>query len=310
MNALYRVTAFWYTRIPAFLLLVFTLLAGYTVLFGVPGQTELYVLILALSLAIEQGRPCGAWYTFGFHPRWMGRQIVGGLFLSLGFIGIIGCSALLTGARWQVAEISPGFPDVVQTLSLLAWYAAGEEIVFRGVVFQSLYERFGSAIAILVTAVPFAIAHFGNPGVSAIAILNLVLVGVLFAAMYIHTRSLWLPCAFHFGWNAAQLYLLGSPVSGLYFGRPLLELVPVESPAYHLWMGGTFGIEGGLVTTLLLLVGLGIVSLPWFAQVPPELAARLFKRRYAEALVLDLLRFPWRTVPDIKTKTALRNPCP
>lgn len=310
MGTLYRVTAFWYTRIIAFLLLVFIVLAGYTVLWGVPGQAVMYGLILIVSLLIEQARPCGAWYTFGVHPRWTGRQLGGGLLLSIGFIGTIGCSALLTGAHWKVADFSPALPDVLQTLSLLAWYAAGEEIVFRGIVFQSLYERFGSAVAIFVTSVPFAIAHFSNPGVSTIAVINLLLVGILFALMYIYTRSLWLPWAFHFGWNAAQLYILGSPVSGLYFGSPLLEIVPVDSRAYQLWMGGAFGIESGLATTVLLLIGLGVVSLPLFAQVPPELAARLFKRRYAEALVLQVLRFPWSTVSDTEAKSALRNPCP
>lgn len=308
MNALYRVTAFWYTRILLFVLPAVFGPVVYALIFVIPGQGAVYAFLLVLSLAIEQGRPCGAWYTFGVQPRYMLRQIAGGLLLGTGFIVLIGCGAWLAGARWQAA-VTPGLPGALHTLSVLALYAAGEEIVFRGIVFQSLYERFGGPVAILVTSLPFAIAHFANPGVSVVAVLNLILVGILFALMYIHTRSLWLPWAFHLSWNAAQMYLLGSPVSGLYFGQPLLELVPVDSGIYRLWIGGAFGIESGLATTVLLLAGLGLVSLPWFAQVAPELAARLFRRRYAEALVTDVLRFPWSRVPE-GGRTALQNPCP
>lgn len=294
MDSIYRLTAFWYTRIGAFLLLAALCISVYGWAVGFFNQ-EIYLLLLVVSLAVEQGRKEGAWYAIGLHYRWALRHIAAGVLLSIGSIACIGGIAVALGADWRMAATLPDWNEVGWRLSMLAWAAAGEELLFRGVVFQALFERFGSVITVACMSLLFSAVHALNPSISALAFANVLLAGTLFSLMYIHTRSLWLPWAFHFGWNAAQHYLLASPVSGWALGYPLLELRSSEGgELYSLVLGNDFGIEGGLATTCILVLVMGVVSLPVFAKVPPELAARLFKRRYAESEIRAAFRFPWR----------------
>lgn len=293
MEKIYRITAFWYTRIIAFVLLLVLCVGVYGWAVGFANE-EVYVLVLAVSLLVEHGRKQGAWYALGLHYRWATQQILTGLAFALVCIASIGGVAVVLGATWGAAETMPTLPVLAGQLAMLAWAAAGEELLFRGVVFQALFERFGSAVAILLMSVLFSAVHLFNPSMSTLAFVNVLLAGAVFSLMYVHTRSLWLPWAFHFGWNAAQYYLLASPVSGWWFGYPLLELRAGEGGAlYQLALGDSFGIESGLATTVVLLVVMGVVSLPAFAKVPPELAARLFKRQYAESALRAACRVPW-----------------
>lgn len=294
MDSVYRITAFWYTRIGMFLLLVALCVGVYGWAVGFFSQ-EIYLFLVVVSLAVEQGRKGGAWYTIGLHYRWALQHIVVGVFLAIGSVVCIGGIAVVLGADWQLAATIPDWSEVGGRLAMLAWAAAGEEVLFRGIVFQALFERFGGAVAVICMSLLFSVVHLFNPSMSALAFANVLLAGVLFSLMYIHTRSLWWPWAFHFGWNAAQHYLLASPVSGWSLGYPLLELHAEGSGGlYRLMLGGDFGIEGGLAATCIVVLLLGVVSLPAFATVPPELAAKLFKRRYAESELQAVFRFPWR----------------
>ncbi len=292
MNIRYRLTAFWYTRTLLFLLCSAGVLAAVLILYPYTEQEWLYAIILAVSLATEQARKEGGYVLLGFPAQWMVRHVGYGLALGVGMIGLVGAAAVLFGAQWHAAGgISTS--ALLGDMAILAILAAGEEIVFRGVVFQALYERFGAAITVVLTSFVFALAHVPNPGITIVAVVNIFLAGVLFSLMYTSTRALWMPWAFHFGWNAAQHFLLGSPVSGYSMGTPLFELIAPNSELYRIFIADAFGAEGGLLATVLLLVGLGVVLLPKVAQPAPELAARLFKRQYAESAVRYTLRVPW-----------------
>lgn len=307
MNILYRLSAFWYTRVVLFLLLVAG--ASYAALrlhlfpAGM-GQEGAYALVLLVSLAVEAVRKDGSYVLLGFPARWMLRHTLWGLGLSLLSIVAIGTAAALLGAQWHAAESTVDFGIIARDLAVFAILAGGEEVLFRGVVFQALYERFGSALTVVLTSLAFAAAHLFNPSVTTIAIVNIFLAGVLFSLMYVHTRALWLPWAFHFGWNAAQHYLLGSPVSGFNMGAPVLEVVAPDSTLYRILLGGWFGIEGGLVASVVLVAGIAVVSLPKVAQVAPELAARLFRRQYAESMFRYSIRVPWGRAADTTANTA------
>lgn len=87
--------------------------------------------------------------------------------------------------------------------SLLA--PVGEEMLFRGVVFHSLQEkwRLGSGGAIVSSSLLFALVHF-----SPLALLPLFFIGVAFAAMYVRTGSLWVPIGMHVTNNAVNFVLL------------------------------------------------------------------------------------------------------
>ena len=311
MNILYRLTAFWYTRTALFLLLVVAAVIGTSQLFPYMGPEALYGIILVVSLALEQMRKSGSYVLLGFPAQWMLRQTGYGLAIALAMIVLIGVVAVVFGAQWQPGGTAIALGVVLSDVLVLAVLAGGEEIVFRGVAFQALYERFGAALTVVLTSLLFAVAHLANPSITFVAVLNIFLAGVLFSLMYTNTRALWMPWAFHFGWNAAQHILLGSPVSGYSMGTPLFELIAPDSELYRIFIADDFGIEGGLLASVLLLAGIGAVSLPQVAQPAPELAARLFRRQYAESMVRHTLRVPWgRPATGSPVERSVTNRCP
>jgi len=133
-------------------------------------------------------------------------------------------------------------------IGLLLPAALAEELIFRGVPMVLLSQAFGRATAILALALPFALAHLLNPGITALAVGNIALAGVFLGTAFYLPGGLWTATGAHLGWNAT-LAVFGAPVSGLPFAIPWLDYVP-GGPT---WLtGGGFGPEGGLTATLVL----------------------------------------------------------
>ena len=140
---------------------------------------------------------------------------------------------------------------------LLASGALTEEILFRGVVFRLIEEWAGTWIALAVSAIIFGAVHAANPGASWISTLAIALeAGVLLAAAYVVTRSLWLPIGLHFGWNYFEGPVYGTQVSG----HAILTSAITSHVSGSAWLtGGSFGPEAGLYavfTCLLAAIGL------------------------------------------------------
>lgn len=88
------------------------------------------------------------------------------------------------------AEEYQGVTDMVglggwAVLSVVVCAPLLEEILFRGLVFESCRERFGSGAAVLISALMFGIIH----GV-AVQIINAFVVGLIFGYIYLRTHSL------------------------------------------------------------------------------------------------------------------------
>jgi membrane protease YdiL (CAAX protease family) len=143
----------------------------------------------------------------------------------------------------------------------------GEELLFRGYAFQLLVRSVGPFATILPTSVIFGLMHSGNRDANTLGIVNTVAWGILLGYAVWRTGALWLSIGLHFGWNVA-LPLLGSNLSGFTMGVTGYTL---EWNVGVLWSGGGYGVEGGLLTT-------GIVVALFFALrrlIPrPEVTGR------------------------------------
>lgn len=128
-----------------------------------------------------------------------------------------------------------------------------EEMFFRGYVMSTMANRGNNKWVIYVaSALIFSIAHGANPNVSILGLVNIALVGILFAYMFNATNSLWLPIGYHITWNYFQGNVFGFAVSG----TAPNGIYNVEIAEGHDWLtGGAFGLEGGLLATLLILTG-------------------------------------------------------
>ncbi|MFC2131839.1 lysostaphin resistance A-like protein [Bacteroidota bacterium] len=172
------------------------------------------------------------------------------------------------------------------SFSVFLWVAyqifilvAFEELIFRGIIFQALLDRFGIIVTLLITSLFFAVVHFGNPNYTLIPFLNTFLAGILLGIMYIQTKSLYLPIFYHFFWNYSQQVLLGSNLSGYQWDVCLLRTDWNSLPQ---WLyGGSYGIEGGLASTLILLITIPIILK--YAKTSPYISSKLLKREIFES---------------------------
>jgi membrane protease YdiL (CAAX protease family) len=134
-----------------------------------------------------------------------------------------------------------------------------EEVAMRGIVFRLLEEGVGTWLAILLSALFFGFGHRGNPGATWVSSMAIAIeAGGLLAALYVATRSLWLPIGLHWAWNLFEGPVWGSLVSGNELG--VLAKATFPGPA---WLtGGAFGPEAGLPAMMLgAAVGVGFIVL-------------------------------------------------
>ena len=137
-----------------------------------------------------------------------------------------------------------------------------EETFFRGYVMNIMASRGNKKWVIyVVSALLFSIVHGANPNVSFFGLVNILLVGILFAYMFDVTKSLMLPIGYHITWNFFQGNVFGFPVSG----TPPNGMFAVDiSGGNELLTGGSFGLEGGILATIA--IGLGFAVTRFYAR--------------------------------------------
>ena len=233
-------------------------------------SAALTTLVFLPLLDRRSYRTLGLW----FYPGW-GREfslgLAGGVVLISAVVGLM--------ALFGQVEFRAGSLDAPAMLGALAWYvllllpaATFEELVFRGYPFQRLVEGVGALGAVLVLSALFGLVHLGNPSPTSLSTANTMLVGVLFALAYLKTRALWLPIGLHFAWNFWLGFVVSLPVSGLELSRTLL-VAKVSGPE---WLsGGSYGPEGSLLTTAVILAATFWLARTRRLVVSPELAREL-----------------------------------
>jgi membrane protease YdiL (CAAX protease family) len=146
---------------------------------------------------------------------------------------------------------SGGFP-ALELLTLFIPAAVHEELAFRGYLFQKM-RVWNRAGAIVITSGVFALLHSSNRGISALAIANLALAGILLALAYERYERLWFPIGIHLTWNVLSGPILGYEVSGYAAKATVFRTVG----SGRAWItGGAFGIEGSVWMALVELGGI------------------------------------------------------
>ena len=134
----------------------------------------------------------------------------------------------------------------------------GEEILSRGYIMSVLKQTRNKWLILIGPALIFAALHLGNEGIDVLAFINLFLVGVLFAYMFMKSKNIWMPIGYHITWNYFQGYIWGFGVSGI----SVNGLYKVENVTNNIINGGAFGPEGGIIVTIVTCLTFGIVY--WF----------------------------------------------
>lgn len=146
-----------------------------------------------------------------------------------------------------------------------------EEVVFRGMAVREIAMRVGWIAAAIIGGVYFGATHLvgnlSNLSLSGalLIILSGIAVSFLFVALYIRSRSLWLPIGFHMAWNFCLKGILGITMSG---SESKIGLLGVELTGRDILTGGSFGIETSIVSiAIYLVVAVLFISFPWRGHV-------------------------------------------
>ena len=177
-----------------------------------------------------------------------------GILLGFGVFSIIILIEAILGA-YTFDGINP---INVSTL-LLILFAIGfmiqsfeEEIIMRGYLLPSVVAKHSALTGVIVSSVVFSLIHLSNASFSIVAFINIVLIGLVFGLLYVITDNIWVVSGFHFIWNFAQGCIYGIEVSGTNLNVSLLKSTQVVGK--ELVNGGSFGAEGGIITTVMITV--------------------------------------------------------
>ena len=190
--------------------------------------------------------------SMGLGPlKTQGKDLVVGLLFGALSITLVFVILVLTGHA-KIVSSAPRF-SMDQLYSLLVFIAVGfsEEVYGRGFVMSVLRQTKSKWIAVLVSAIIFALLHSLNPGIGIIPYANLFLTGVLFSYMYLLSGNIWMCIGYHITWNYFQGNVFGFLVSGN--STPSIVTTVIEKET--ILNGGAFGPEGGLAVTLIVLLG-------------------------------------------------------
>lgn len=115
--------------------------------------------------------------------------------------------------------------------------AFGEEIFFRGAVFNALSERFRNHLAIWLTAALFSFIHFQFYG-----FLPRMVIGAVFGYLLLWSRSLWLPVLAHFLNNA--MAVTAAYIAG---GQDQVKELDTLGKADTVWAGLLSAVVSGFI---------------------------------------------------------------
>lgn len=216
--------------------------------------------LVATAIALRMFSPQRPLFSIGLHwNHWTRNNLFLGILLGAVFgAGVTSIPVLMGKASWELTGVPFSLGALGVFIVVILFAAIGEEVLFRGLVFQRLTEAFGPWLSVAVTSALFAWAHSGNLSVTWLAIGNTFLWGVVFGVARLRSGDLWLPIGLHAGWNWI-LPLLGVELSGFTLEVTGLRLRSEDA----LWTGGAYGPEAGILTTLAMPV---VVFLLWRAR--------------------------------------------
>jgi membrane protease YdiL (CAAX protease family) len=188
----------------------------------------------------------GKFFSYGFLLGIVLPLIVLLLLFSLGMAAIVA-----TPSRYNFVDL---LSIILGTTGFALVVAISEELIFRGMAFREWAVKIGWLLAIIFSGLYFGAVHILSllPQVGLFQvgwiIVSAMVAGILFVAMYLRSKSLWLPIGFHFGWNLCLQLFFGTTVSGqeATFGLFRTELSGPTSLT-----GGAFGIESSVITYIL-----------------------------------------------------------
>ena len=175
--------------------------------------------------------------------------LIGGLSLGFGMNLLIAFVAIVTGAV-KIHYVGFGLGTFVLLFISVLIQSGAEELVARVFIYQRLRKDFPKwpVIAILGNGLFFLVIHIGNPGMTFISTLMMVIVSVMYSMVVYYFDSTWIPIVAHATWNFTQSIILGLPNSGIVFP---VSMYKIEAGTANFAFDPVFGIEGSVLAIVL-----------------------------------------------------------
>jgi len=196
--------------------------------------------------------------TVGFTGGNIPVKLLKGGAWAIGIQSIAFLILYLTGAI--SAEIG-GFDwtNLVGFLGLFLLISIYEEVVFRGYITSLLVQKMHFMLALIISALLFAGVHVGNADFTWMGFGSIFFGGYLLGILYLKYQNLYLPIGMHWFWNYYHGNILGFDVSGL----DVPAVLSLQMNGADWWTGGEFGLEGSLVTVILLFMVAIFTTIKW-----------------------------------------------
>ena len=207
-----------------------------------------WLVFVAYMMFTQKNRPILSWLGSRAEGNRLSMFALG---LLIGFVlnGFCAMVALLHGdicLRFDGVDL---LPTVILFVGVLIQSSA-EELACRVFMYQRLRGAYARpAVALVGNPALFAVLHLMNSGVTALSVLNIFLVGLLFSMCVYYFDSFWMVAAIHTSWNFTQNILLGLPNSGNVVPFSIFKL---EGAADSLAYNVGFGIEGTALACVVL----------------------------------------------------------
>ena len=186
MIFLQKILASWWKRILIFIFLV--LLGYYLYVFALNSffkilkisdflflfTTGMFFILIPLSISsiIEYLRAGRKFTCFGIHPtkETLIELLISFSLVFIPFLVLFGFLKLLN-FNIIINFDNKGFSEYFSILFIIFVTASTEELLFRGIAFQAILDRFGITITLILSSLAFSAAHFFNPHFNIMALI-------------------------------------------------------------------------------------------------------------------------------------------
>ena len=243
-------------------LFIFTLLQGFSMMIprlgGFPWQSlarifaaGLVLFLYAIWVNLTERRPVTELPMARMGPDTLKGVGIGFCY----FLAVVGIMAAV--GVYRIAGAQFHLVPQIEGLAMFLLVGVCEEVIFRGILFRMIDDRWNTFVALIISALVFGGAHMLNPGADWWSSLAIAIeAGLLLGAAYKYSETLWLPIGIHWGWNFFQGNIFGIEVSGSDAGESLF-IPEISGP--DILTGGAFGAEASIIA-----FGLGLLLSVWF----------------------------------------------
>ena len=168
--------------------------------------------------------------------------------LLLGFLTNFFCilCALIHGDIKLYLDFSASqIPLMIFALISVFFQSTSEELWCRCFLYERINVHYPLWVAIVINGALFGLLHLGNPGITALALADLIICGLAYSMLRWYSGSIWTCFGIHTMWNFTQNFLFGLPNSGLVSEASVFHLDAATGISNWIY-SYEFGVEGGV----------------------------------------------------------------